>query len=150
MRSREAVEAWLGRVGRPYAFTSPFGGGEFALLLVVGDDDISPDEQWSLSQELVRQGCRYAVCFGHDASSWDDSIDMVGVMNEIEGSPSPFVMTTWHEREPIDEVVRFFADCTRIDERVPERFAVLVLGGSEHLETDVRAAVRRRFAVVAA
>lgn len=141
------MDAWLGRVDRPYAFTSPFMGREFALLLVIGDAGISADEQWALSQEFVRQGCRYVVCFGHDSSSWDDSVDMVSVMDEVECRPTPFVMTSWHEREPLADVVQFFADCTSFDDWVPERFAVLVVGGTKALEADVRAAIGRRFTI---
>ena len=143
----ETREAWIGRVDRPYSFTSPFHGREFALMLVVGDSDVTVDEQWALSQELIRQGCRYAVCCGHDCSSWDDSIDMVGVIDEVDGRPSPFVMTTWHDAQPLEEVVDFFVDCARIEDRVVERYAILIVGGPEGLETEVRTAVQRRLAV---
>ncbi|MGK0155159.1 MAG: hypothetical protein ACI9SE_002119, partial [Neolewinella sp.] len=33
-----------------------------------GDDEISADERWNLSQQFVRSGCRYAVCFGPTSS----------------------------------------------------------------------------------
>ena len=140
-------EAWVSRVDRPYRFLSPFDGGEFALLLVVGDVDITPDEQRALSEEVVRQGCRYAVCVGRQCSTWDDSIDAVGVVDEIEGRVAPWVMTTWHEHEPLDDVVDFFADLTEIANRPPERFAVLVVGGHDQLENDARRATDRRFVV---
>jgi hypothetical protein len=144
------ADAWLGRVDRPYRFASPFQGREFALLLVVGDADVTAGEQRALSEELVRQGCRYAVCFGHACSTWDDSIDMVGVMAEIEGHSPPFVMTTWHEHEALDEVVDFFVDCTEIANGPPERFVILLVGGPDHLERAVRSAVQRRLSVTSA
>ncbi len=144
------VETWVGRVDRPYRFLSPFHRGEFALLLVVGDVDITPDEQRALSEEVVRQGCRYAVCVGHECSTWDDSIDMVGVVDELEGRAAPLVMTTWHEHESLDDVVDFFADVTEIANLPPERFAVLIVGGPAQLEKDVRRATERRFLVKSA
>ncbi|MCA9279068.1 MAG: hypothetical protein H6815_13915 [Phycisphaeraceae bacterium] len=70
-------------------------GQDFTLLLVIGDADISADEQWALSEQVVLQGCRYAYCIGHDCSSWDDSIDIVCVMREIDGLPVDLVMTMW-------------------------------------------------------
>ena len=130
---------------RPYAFASPFGGREFALLLVVGDDDILPEEQTSLSEEFVHQGCRYAVCAGVDCSSWDDSIDMVSVLDEVEGRSRPLVMTTWHDDEPIEEVVEFFARNANWGDRQNDRYLVVILGGSAGLEAAVRAAVDVQF-----
>jgi len=132
---------WLGRTRRPYDFSSPCEGEEFALLLVLGEDEISPDEQGDLSTQLVRQGCRYAVCWGRACSSWDDSIDMVGVMDSIDERPGPLVMTTWHEDQPIGDVAEFFVRNTTFDDWTPQRFVVLVVGGTDELEQEVRAAV---------
>jgi len=136
---------WFGRTDRPYVFASPCHNGEFALLLVVGDGDVSPDERAALSEQFVRQGCRYAVCAGSACTLWDDSIDMVGVMDDIESRPAQFVMTTWHDEEPVVDVVEFFALNTRFEERVAAAFVVLVLGGPPELEAEVRAAVEKRF-----
>lgn len=120
-------------------------GGEFALLLVVGDEGVTPVEQGALSEQIVDQGCRYVVCTGHECSSWDDSIDMVGVMDEVEGRSAPFVMTTWHEDESVAEVVEYFATCTRFDDWVAEEFVVLLVGGASGLEAEVRAALEECF-----
>jgi hypothetical protein len=136
---------WFGRIRRPYAFRCPVVAGEYALLLVVGDDDISSDEQARLSEQFVRSGCRYAVCFGPSSSSWDDSIDMVGVMDEVDGRPSALVMTTWHDHEPIDETVDYFASNTESGGWSPQQFVVLVLGGTDEFEQSVLDAVRNRF-----
>ena len=106
---------------------------------------LSPQQQEDLSTRIVRQGCRYAVCAGVGCSSWDDAIDMVLVMDEIDGRPGPFVMTTWHEDESIQDVAEYFALNTRFDDWVPERFVVLVVGGASELEVKVRAAVEEAF-----
>ena len=142
--STKERSVWFGRTVIPYEFTSPTSG-EYALLLVIGDDDVSPDEQWRLSELFVRSGCRYAVCFGATSTTWDDSIDMVGVMDEVGGHPSPFVMTTWHEDEPIEETVDFFAEHARFEDWSTSEFVVVVLGGTEDLATQVKEAVSKRF-----
>lgn len=136
---------WLGRTDRPYSFASPCPGEEFALLVVIGDDAVSVDEQASLAEQFVRQGCRYAVCAGHGCSSWDDAIDMVGVMDEIDSHPGPLVMTTWHEGEALVDVVEYFAGLTTFDDWVPAAFVALVIGGPRELEAEVRAALEERF-----
>lgn len=137
---------WTARMDRPYRFTSPCSGEDFALLLVVGDDAVSVQEREDLSEEFVRQGCRHAVCFGADCSAWDDSIDMVSVMDEVQGRRGPFVMTTWHEHEPIEDVAEFFALNTAFDDWTPRRFVVFIVGGSSEFEAKVHTAVEGAFA----
>lgn len=134
---------WLGRSTSPHGFASP-ASGEYALLLVLGDVDVSVGEQSSLSEQFVRSGCRYAVCLGPTGSSWDDSIDMACVAAAVDDQPSPLVMTTWHEGETLEEAVGFFAEHTRFDGWAADEFVVFVLGGPE-LEREVRAAVRKQF-----
>jgi hypothetical protein len=136
---------WFERTRRPYSFANPTADADFALLLVVGDPGIAPDEQHTLSEQFVRSGCRHAVCFGPTSSSWDDSIDMVRVMQEVDGRPGPFVMTSWFDRAPLHEAVDFFADCTAFDDWVPQRFVAVMLGGSDDLERDVHDALMARF-----
>lgn len=136
---------WLGRATRPYSFACPTGGSEFALLLVVGDSGVLPDEQACLSEQFVRAGCRHAVCFGPTSSTWDDSIDMVSVMDRVDGRAGPFVMTSWFDHDPLPEAVDFFADCTSFDEWVPKHFVAFVLGGVPDLERDVHRALLARF-----
>jgi hypothetical protein len=136
---------WLGHAARPYSFACPTNGAEFALLLVVDDSTISPDEQANLSEQFVRAGCRHAVCFGPTSSTWDDSIDMVSVMDEVEGRAGPFVMTSWFDHDPLQEAVDFFADCTAFDEWAPQHFVAFVLGEDPDLERDVLRALLARF-----
>lgn len=127
----------LGTLRRPYAFASP-ARGEYALLLVVeATAEIDPDEQSRLSEQFVRTGCRYAVCVGPDSSSWDDSIDMVGVMDEIEGRSAPFVMTTWRDREPLDQAVWDFANLARFDDWSTTEYVAVLIGGDARREEEL-------------
>lgn len=120
----------------PYRFASPVPGEEFALLIVVQDPGVDAETRGALAKSFVEQGCRYACAWGHDATTWDDTIDLVGLKSEDEGEPLPFVMTTWHDEVTPHEAVFFFAKCTAFgpDEDDPEgfeprHFLVVVLGG---------------------
>ena len=145
LSTKDSRTLWLGRTVRPYSFVCPTDGAEFALLLVVGDPEVAPDEQHTLSEQFVRSGCRHAVCFGPTSSAWDDSIDAVSVMDAVDGRTGPFVMTSWFGRDALHEAVDFFADNTAFDEWVPDKFVVLVLGGPPDLERDVHHALLARF-----
>jgi hypothetical protein len=122
----------LERLDRPFRLASPFAGAEYALLLVVWTDDVTAVEQKDLSDAVVVSGCRYAVCTGHRCSTWDDSIDLSAVLAELDGrrDAQQLLMTTWHDTEPIEEVVDFFFTHTAFDDFVPSACLVLALGGT--------------------
>lgn len=130
---------WSARLERPYLFASPVRGREFALLLVVIDDSISPAEQNWLSSEFVLQGCRSACCAGHACSSWDDSIDWayLDTCPDLQPQDENFVMTTWHEGEALDEAAWCFIHCSAFDGWVPSDFVILCLGGDAAAERRV-------------
>ena len=62
-----------------------------------------------VSRLLVESGCLYVMVWGLDCSLWDDSIDCANIQQfEYREIPdAQFVMTTWHEGETIQEVLRF-------------------------------------------
>ena len=65
---------------------------------------------------------------------------------EYTPSEESFVMTSWHEDEPLEDVVYFLRNCTSFDHFVAQRFLVLVIGGNDTLATAVAEEVRRGFA----
>lgn len=138
---------WFGRTDRPFAFSTPFGGSDFALMLVVADPSVTTEEREAVSVEIIRQGCRYAVCSGHDCARWDDSIDFAYLATSPDYSPPDyrFVMTTWHEDEPLEEVANYFRWNTVFDDFVPRQFLALLLGGDAVIEGRVRSAVEGAF-----
>jgi|GEM_PF-3913677 len=87
-------------------FVGPFNDGEYVLLLVISDPAVSPNAQRDISCAIVRTGCRYALAFGVACSTWDDSIDLASI--EAQVPDDRFIMTTWHEKEPIEDVVDFW------------------------------------------
>jgi hypothetical protein len=128
---------------RPYDFSSPFHGEEFAVLLYVADKCVSPAEQAKVSRALVAQGCRYAVCAGCNCSSWDDSIDFAALeRSDCEPKDEDFVMTTWHENEKLTDIARFFLYDTGLGRGRPERFLVLILGDNPGDRREIEEAIR--------
>ena len=128
---------------RPFSFQSPFVGQEFAALLLVTAPDVTPQEQSELAQALVAQGCRYAVCAGTGSSSWDDAVDEAAVVAELQGAPNyGFVMTTWHDDEPLEDVASFFLEQALIDQAGPIHHLAVVVGGTVDQLAQLEAALR--------
>ncbi|MFO0937639.1 MAG: hypothetical protein U0798_14125 [Gemmataceae bacterium] len=140
-------DLWMDQVDRPYLFTSPFVGEDFALLLIVATPNITNDERAAVSQEIVRQGCHYAVCTGDQCSLWDDSIDFAFLATDKDFSPRTerFIMTTWHDEEPLDEVVHSFRWNTIFDNFVPQHYLVLILGNETKTVKMVRTVLGKLF-----
>ena len=120
---------------RPYQFAPPFEGKDYALLLYIAAEDVSADEQATISQKIIDSGCRYAVCYGHNCSSWDDSVDMASVISGKE--ETEFVMTTWLDDEVPEDVVHFFWNNTWFDEFIAERMGVFIIGSNPPVETEL-------------
>jgi hypothetical protein len=79
--------------------------------VVVIDDPVSDEWRGLASEWLVRSGCLYMVAWGLDCSLWDDSVDHANLAAFDYGDipDDKFVMTTWHDREPLSEAFWFAA-----------------------------------------
>lgn len=77
--------------------------------VVIIESDVSPEWQSSISEWLVQSGCLYMMACGENCSSWEDSVDLANIeqLKPAEIPDSEFVMTTSHEREPMEEVFGF-------------------------------------------
>lgn len=126
---------------RPYRFEPPFSGDGYALLLYVAASDVTPEEQIKISEAIIASGCRYAVCYGHRCSSWDDSIDLAAI--EAGKEDKEFVMTTWHEKDSPEDVVYYFWWNTMFDDFVAERMGVFVLGSHARIETELESEITK-------
>ena len=120
---------------------------DFALMLVANDTSVTGEERDALSDQIVLQGCRYAVCAGHECGTWDDSIDWAHLGTDPHFNPPDdrMVMTTWHENWPLVDVVEFFRLWTAFGNFTPRKFFVLFLGESQGKEDEVRRAVLQFF-----
>ena len=77
--------------------------------VVVVETNISSDRQAEISRWLVGSGCLYMMAWGRECSSWDNSVDFANLEEFSYGEipDDAFVMTTWHESEPLEEVFWF-------------------------------------------
>ncbi len=91
-------------------------GGELPLLpahpfkaVVIIEMPVTPEWRDLTSTWLVESGCRYMMAWGHECTLWDDSVDWASLEQfDYGNSPdAPFVMTTWHDKEPLSEVLWF-------------------------------------------
>ena len=82
----------------------PFNSPYQAVLVI--EENVSSEWQQHVSAWLVETGCLYMMAWGEYCSSWDDSVDMANMkkFNFKKVPDKEFVMTTWHENEPLDEV----------------------------------------------
>ena len=143
------VEVWTTHIVRPFVFSSPIAGREFAALVLFLDREVSPDEQAAISASLIAEGCRYAVCAGDQCSTWDDSVDMAYLATDSNRSPPEdrFVMTSWHEDEGLEDVAHFLRLFTAFDRFVPTLFVAVVIGGGDTEYESARRVVRQQWDV---
>src|SRR5690606_41052832 len=80
----------------------------FKAVLVI-EELVSPEWQARVSAWLIESGCLYMMAWGRDCRSWDHSVDFAK-MEAFDFQEIPeerFVLTTWHEHEPLSEVFWF-------------------------------------------
>jgi hypothetical protein len=81
--------------------------------IVVLEGSYSDAWQQEASRWLVKSGCLYMMAWGDRCSSWDDSVDWETLEKFSYGDipDEDFVMTTWHEKESLEEVFWFAGHC---------------------------------------
>ena len=86
------------------------GPAPFKAVVVI-EQDVSDEWRELVSDWLVRRGCLYMMAWGQDCSLWDDSVDLATLARFDYGDipEDDFVMTTWHENEPLSEVLWYAA-----------------------------------------
>jgi hypothetical protein len=85
-------------------------GGPFKAVVVI-DEPVASEWRHLVSAWLVRCGCLYMMAWGPDCSLWDDSVDHANLA-EFDYADIPddkFVMTTWHDKEPLSEALWYAA-----------------------------------------
>lgn len=85
------------------AYLAPFR----AVVIIEGE--VSVGWRTDVSNWLVHAGCLYMMAWGQDCSLWDDSVDWANMdCFPFEEIPEDrFVMTTWHDGDPLNEVFYF-------------------------------------------
>ena len=77
--------------------------------VVIVEENVSLEWQIQISNWLVSSGCLYMMAWGLNCITWDDSVDIANLeqFNHGEIPDDKFVITTWHENEPLKEVFWF-------------------------------------------
>lgn len=84
-------------------FSEPF------RAVIVAETEVSAEWMSAVSEWLVMSGCLYAMSQGPQASQWDTAIDLANLKAHDFGDipEHKFVMTTWHDDDPLEEVFWF-------------------------------------------
>jgi hypothetical protein len=109
----------------------------FKAVLVL-EQAVSDDWQNRVSEWLVRSGCLYMMAWGVESSSWDDSVNWANLLvSGPEDIPDDqFVMTTWHDDEPLSETF-FFAGFTAHHPTVPLNHVAIIDIGPTNRESQM-------------
>ncbi|GER12316.1 MULTISPECIES: DUF7684 family protein [Variovorax] len=77
--------------------------------VVIIEEEVSIEWRDDVSNWLVNSGCLYMMAWGLDCTLWDDSVDWANIGQfPFEDIPEDrFVVTTWHDSDPLDEVFYF-------------------------------------------
>ena len=83
------------------------GLSPYKAVLVIED---VVDSEWkaAVSRWLADSGCLYMMAWGKECKSWHDSVDLArDQLTYGELPDDKFIMTTWHDDEPLEEVFGF-------------------------------------------
>lgn len=140
---KEQKEIWFCQLDKPYDFTTPFSDEPFVCILFNNEQFICNDDQNKISDGLVLLNCRCAVCAGYNCSSWDDSIDWAYLSTDEDYNPpdETFIMTTWHDREPIEDIIWYGLNNTNFDDIVFNKYLILFVGFKKGLKKEVERAI---------
>lgn len=127
----------------PWRFIPPPGAGAYALLLITLAP-VSREEKNRLAAEIIASDARNIACWGVDCEDWHDTLDEAYLATDENFSPPDerFVMTSWHAKESLDHAVFYLWFCGIIDDTVPTRVGIFILGDSP----DIRSALERAVA----
>ncbi|MBY0114322.1 MAG: hypothetical protein K2Y21_16030 [Phycisphaerales bacterium] len=120
--------------------------GWFKLFLASEVPQHKDDRAYDVALRFTLAGCCYMCAWGASCSEWHDTFDDSVVMPQVDGTPSlPFpddeahhLMTSWFERDSLDESRWFFAanaDPTEGFRHNCTVCLVLVIGGTDFATT---------------
>ena len=77
--------------------------------VVIAEAQGSAEWRELISDWLAQSGCLYMMAWGMGCSSWDDSVDIANIKAFLprEIPEDSFIMTTWHDRETLQETFLF-------------------------------------------
>lgn len=79
---------------------------------IICDTNTSNDFKNTITDYLYTMGCRYLCAWGNECSIWDDAMDWTSLdKHDYDIPDDEFCMTTWHENEPVEEMLFFLKTC---------------------------------------
>jgi hypothetical protein len=140
-------QVFFEELATPGDLVIPFEGEAFVALIWGCNVSFDASQRHDVATALIESGCRYVVCGGKDCEAWHDDTDMACAVLEVESSQEiPFVMTTWHTDESVEDVVFFAFNLTNFDEHDFRKYLVLMVGHDpseqNHIETLIQAESR--------
>ena len=81
--------------------------------VLIAEEAVSQDWKNEVSSWLVKTGCLYFIAWGVACEGWHDTVDWA-VLEVFEFGKVPddkFIMTTWHDKEPLSEALWFAGNC---------------------------------------
>jgi hypothetical protein len=81
--------------------------------VLISEEEATEEWRRTVSEWLVRSGCLYFSAWGVDCAHWHDDVDfaLLDAFDFGEIPDDDFIMTTWHENEPLAEVLWFAGFC---------------------------------------
>jgi hypothetical protein len=108
------------------------GVGPFKAVLVL-DQAVTEEWQGRVCAWLVRSGCLYMMAWGTACSAWHDSVDYAA-LSAVDFNEAPddkFVMTTWHDDEPLREAFWFASHVAHHPTVLLSDTIIIDIGGTE-------------------
>jgi hypothetical protein len=138
-------EIWFHVELKPYDFKSPFAGKDYVCVIFNNDPNISIEEQYYISEKIVKSGCKNAMCAGYNCSTWDDSIDEEYLATDVNFDPpdNTFIMTTWHENESIADIIFHMLNCTDFDNHKFEKYLIYLIGKQDFLKRKIQKEIEK-------
>lgn len=81
--------------------------------VLIAEQPVSQVWRDEVASWLVESGCLYFIAWGVDCEAWHDTVDCT-VLEAFDFGEVPddkFVMTTWHDKEPLSEALWFAGNC---------------------------------------
>ena len=101
----------------------PFLCKNFTCFLAWNAVEMSPASTRSMMEKLLRLGCAYLCCWGHDCERRHDTMDDVIVGDGTSLWQDYDTMTTWHAEESLEDALDYFLDLASPTDCTWSRFA---------------------------
>jgi hypothetical protein len=107
------------------------------LLLLAYNHGRTPTGLVDALGALLDRGCVYLCVWGHGCEHVHDTMDDIVLERELKGGPEQTIMTTWHDKQSLEEALDFALRHAVPDGALVQGCDAIVLaavGGAESLE----------------